>query len=76
MVLLAPLAVGLVSSFVVTLWLLGSFAIAMCGCCGGMNAFTPMFAWSVAWTLAPVGGLPLATATFSKSAFTLSLVQA
>ena len=46
-VFVAPVEFVVVVEFVVSVWDFGLLTIAILGCCGGTNAWTPTFAWSV-----------------------------
>jgi hypothetical protein len=75
-VLVAPVADVVDLTFVVTVWLLGLLTIPIFGGAGGVNgAVTVTAAWSVALTLDPVGGLPVAVATLVNAAVTPERLQ-
>ena len=71
----APLDPFFELSVVVSDCRFGLFVIAIRGVCGGRNAATLTFASSMAFTVAPVGGLPVAVAMFRKAAVTFFFVQ-
>ena len=73
--LVAPVAVFVDFSVVVTVWCFGLLTMSIFGLSGGTNGATVMSAWSVAWTVAPVGGLPVAVATLVNAPLTFGLVQ-